>query len=236
MLSVTSRFLAALRQTHQVSTAAAVFRPSDPATPIAVTLIDGQVSIDVNARVRRQASIQIAFSLQNAAARDLVRELPFGGYATVERGIRYADGTVERVQLGRFRVDSIVWPELQGQATLTLSDRMAQIQDEQFTVPWVPAGMHPSDAIVQAVRDVFGSTIQYHVLTTPASEPTIGPTTAYLDDRAAALTDLAGSINAEVMFDNFGDLVLRPTVTGGSVAMPLPPSPTLLLNTTDPTP
>jgi hypothetical protein len=180
--------------------------------------MSGSVTIDSDARVRRQGTVEIAFSLEDADVRDLVRSLPFGGYATLERGIRYADGTVERVQLGRFRVDAIVWRELQGSATLTLSDRMAQIQDESFTVPFAPAGMHPSDAAVAAVQQVFGTTIQYHVLTDPASEPVIGKTTAYLDDRAGALTDLAASVSAEALFDNAGDFVIRPRSSGGTVA------------------
>jgi hypothetical protein len=219
MLTVTDRFLAALRETHQVSVAASVYQPTDLATAVAVDVISGQVTIDSDARVRRHASLEIAFSLTNQAARNLVTSLPFGGYCTIERGIRYADGSSERVQLGRFRVDSIVWRELQGSATLTLSDRMAQIQDEPFTVPFAPAGQHPSDACVQAVQDVFGSSIQYHVLTTPASEPVISNTTVYLDDRAGCLTDLASSVNAETLFDNLGDFVIRPTAsTGQTVA------------------
>ena len=179
-------------------------------TPIAVSVIGGTLTIDRDARIRRQASLDIAFSLEDAAVRDLVRELPFGGYATIERGIVYADGQVERVQLGRLRVDSIVWHELQGLATLTLNDRMAQIQDEAFTVPYAPAGMHPSDAIVDIVDQVFGATIAYDVQTDPASEPTLGPATVYLDDRAGAISDLASSVSADVAFDNIGDLVVRP--------------------------
>jgi hypothetical protein len=216
MLTVTARFLAALRESHEISVAAAVYRPDDLATPVTVDILSGQVTVDANARVRRQASLEVAFSLQDQAARDLVRSLPFGGYATIERGIRYADGSVERVQLGRFRVDAIVWRELQGSAMLTLSDRMAQIQDDQFTVPYQPAGLRPSDAAVQAVQQVFGTTIQYHVLTSPATEPAIGTTTAYLDDRAACLTDLASSVGAETLFDNLGDFVIRPAGVAGA--------------------
>jgi hypothetical protein len=219
MLTVSPRFLAALRESHQVSVAAAVYRPEDLATAVPVDVIGGQVTIDADARVRRQASMDVAFSLQQQDAQDLVRDLPFGGYCTIERGIRYADGTTERVQLGRFRVDSIVWRELQGQATLTLSDRMAQVQDEMFTAPFAPVGLHPSDACVAAVQQVFGSTIAYHVLTDTSSEPVLGDATVYLDDRAAALTDLAGSVGAETLFDNLGDFVVRPT--GQATGLPV---------------
>ena len=215
MIPVTPRFLAALREAHQISVAAAVYRPGDLGTAIPVAVSTGTLTVDRDARIRRQASLDIAFpSLEDQATRDLVRELPFGGYATIARGIEYADGTAERVQLGRLRVDSIVWHELQGLATLTLNDRMAQIQDEALTVPYAPAGMHPSDAIVDLVRQVFADTIAYHVQTSPASEPVLGPATVYLDDRAGAITDLASTINADVLFDQLGDLVVRPSGRG----------------------
>jgi flavin-binding protein dodecin len=138
-----------------------------------------------------------------------VRELPFGGYATIERGITFADGTFERVQLGHFRVESISWHELEGSATLTLADRMAQVQDEAFLAPWVPEGMHPSDAIVAAVHEVFGDAIAYHVSTNPGSESTLTGT-VYDESRSQAISDLASSIAAETLFDNLGDFVLRP--------------------------
>lgn len=218
MLTVTPRFLAAVRDSHDVSIAATVYRPSDPTTPVTVDVIGGQVMIDRDARIRRQGSVDVAFSLINETARDLVLELPFGGTATIERGIRYADGTVERVQLGRFRIDSAVWNELQGVASLTLADRMAQVADEIFTAPYAPTGVKPSDACVAIVQDVFGSTIAYHVLTDPASETPLGDTTLYADDRVNALTDLASSIGAQCVFDNLGDFVIRPTGGAGTVA------------------
>lgn len=217
MLTVTDRFLAALRETHTISVAATVYRPSAPAVPIVVPVIGGDVTIDRDARVRRQASLEVAFSLSDGLTRDVVRELPFGGYAVVERGIRYADGTVERVQLGRFRVESVVWSELEGKATLTLADRMAQVQDETLVTPYAPGGMKASDAAVELVHQVFGDTITYHVLTDPASEPVLADV-VYDEDRAQAVADLAASVDAEALFDNLGDFVIRPRQSSAVVA------------------
>lgn len=213
MLSVSARFLTALRETHSVSVAVTLYRPSAPTVPIAAEVSDGSVSIDKDALNRRQGSVTVAFSLGDALTLEVVRELPFGGYAVLERGIRYADGSIERVQLGRLRIESVVWSELQGTATLTLADRMAQVQDEPFTTPYVPNGLHPSNAIVAIVQGVFGSSIAYHVSTTPASEPTLQDT-VYEESRTAAISDLASSISADAIFDNLGDFVLRPKVTG----------------------
>jgi hypothetical protein len=212
MLSVTPRFLTAVRQTHTVAIKATLYRPSAPTTPIAVNVIGGSLAADVDARVLRQGSLEIAFTLGDQLTEDIVRELPFGGYAVLERGIRYANGELELVQLGRLRIENVTWPELQGSATLTLADRMAQVADESFTTPYVPTGMKASDAIVDIVNDVFPS-IAYHVSTTPATEPALSDT-AYVADRAAAVSDLAAGISADAFFDNLGDFVLRPKPVG----------------------
>jgi Domain of unknown function (DUF5047) len=212
MLDTSERFLAAVRGSHAISVAATLYRPSAPTEPISTQVIGGELICDVDARSRRQASLEIAFSLGDPVTVEIVRELPFGGYCVLERGIRYADGAIERVQLGRFRVENVTWPELQGQATLTLADRMAQIADEVFTTPFAPGGQKPSDAIVAAVQQVFGTTIAYHVSTTPATETALVDV-VYDEDRAAAISDLAAGIDAQIYFDNLGDFVLRPKPT-----------------------
>jgi len=217
VLTVTNRFLTALRESHAVSIAAFVFAPTALTTPVEVRVLSGDVTIDRDAQIRRQASLEIAFTLPDQQVRDLVRTLAYGGYCTIERGISYADGSVERVQLGRFRVDSTVWDEQARTCSLTLNDRMAQIIDERFVTPYAPSGVHPSDACVTAVQQVFGSSIAYHVLTTPASEPLLAGV-VYEEDRAAAVADLAASVGAEAMFDHLGDFVIRPRTAPTTVA------------------
>lgn len=218
MLAVSERFLAALRDSHTVSVAAFLYRPSAPAVAIEVPVIGGEVTLDRDAQIFRQGTLEVAFALEDAATQDAIRELPFGGYAVIERGIGYADGTHERVQLGRFRVESIVWSQLAGAATLTLADRMAQVIDEAFVTPWAPSGLKPSNAAVAAVQAVFGGSIAYHIETTPASEPTLTGNTIYEEDRAAAISDLASSVGAEALFDHLGDFVIRPRARPPDVA------------------
>src|SRR5262245_55333300 len=163
MLAVSDRFLRALRDTHTISVAATLYRPSAPSTPIAVEVVGGEMSFDIDAQVLRQAQLEVPFDLGDELTGESVRELPFGGYCVLERGIQYANGEIERVQLGRFRVDTVVWSEVAGQASLTLNDRMQQVVDEPFVTPRAVTGQHASDAIVQMVQDVFGSSIAYHV-------------------------------------------------------------------------
>jgi hypothetical protein len=218
MLTVSDRFRASIFETHRVSIAATIYTPTGTPPPAAAQVIGGQVRLDSNARVRRQGSITVGFDLE--ANLDYVRHLPFGGYVKIDRGILYADGTYERPTIGRLRVDTVSWSELEGQATLELSDRMAQVQDEPFTSPFTPNYMHPSDAAVQAVQEVFGGSIVYHVRTDPASEPTLVDA-VYDQDRAQAVADLASSVGAAAYFDATGDFVIAPNPPDPSTATPV---------------
>ena len=205
MLPTSSKFQTAMRQSHRVSVAATIVPVGAPAAD--AQMIGGSIRLDVNARVRRQGTLVVGFDVN--ADLDYVRGLPFGGYARLERGVLFADGTPERPVVGHLRVENVSWSELEGQATLELADRMQQVQDEPFPQPWTPNGLKPSDAAVQAVHDVFGDTIAYHVSTTPASESPLVDAT-YDQDRAQAVTDLASGIGASAYFDHLGDFVLRP--------------------------
>jgi hypothetical protein len=212
--AVSARFGPALRESHTVIVRATIYRPDNP-TPLVARVIDGSVRADRDARVRRQGQLRVAFSVEDDAA--AVRMLPFGGWVKLERGILYGDGVREYVPVGYMRVDAVTWDADEGVATLTLADRMAQVQDEAFTTPWNPAGLKPSDAIRQAVTDVFGASITYTILTNPATETALGDAT-YDDDRAAAISGLAASLGAEAWFDPSGNFILAPSPDLASLA------------------
>ena len=203
MLAVSQRFLDTIVNSHRVTIEATIVPPTG--VPIVAQVIGGTLRADRDARVRRQGTLEVAFDLALAAAS--VRTLPFGGYVLIERGILYADGTSERPRVATMRVENVSWSGAQGQATLELADRMAQVQDEPFVTPYAPTGLTPAQAAEQVVRDVFGSTIAYHV---SASGGAALVDTTYDQDRAQALGDLAAAINADAIFDAAGDFVLRP--------------------------
>jgi hypothetical protein len=207
MLAVSQRFLDALVESHRVTVAATIIPPGGSPAPAAAQVISGSLRMDRDARIRRQASVTVGFELEPNL--DYIRTLPFGGYVELGRGILYADGAEETPTLATLRVDNVSWSQSQGQATLELSDRMAQVQDSSFPTPWTPNGLHPSDAIVDTVQELFGSSIVYHVSTTPATEPTLVDAT-YDQDRAQAISDLASSVGAAAWFDAAGDFVLAP--------------------------
>jgi Domain of unknown function (DUF5047) len=228
MLAVTPEFLAALRGPHVVAIAATIIPPTG--APAEAPIIGGSLRMDRDARVRRQGSLVVAHDLE--ANLDYLRELPFGGYVRIERGVRFPDGTLERPTIGMLRVGTVSWSRPTGEATLELADRMAQIQDEPFPFPWAPAGLKPSDAAVQAVRDVFGATIAYHVSTDPASEPALADNTVYDQDRAQAIGDLASGVHAVARFDAAGDFLLAPApgdIDGAPLAWTIDVGPTGVL-------
>lgn len=209
MIAHTDRLEAALAQSHTVSVAAYVYAPGS-SEAIECPVIGGQVTADRDAQVRRQGTVEVTFDgTGEGLTVDLVRELPYGGWASVERGVRYADGSVERVPLGLFRVENVAWSELTGTATLALADRMAQVRDEPLLAPFQPAGLVPSVAAVELVTEVFGATIDYTILPGLPAEAVITDAT-YVDDRAAALSDLAAACGAWALFDVHGDFVLMP--------------------------
>ena len=122
----------------------------------------------------------------------------------MSRGIRYADGSTELVQLGRLRVESVSWDTLDASASLELADRMSQVRDEPFTAPYAAAGKTHGQACVEIVQAVFGSTIAYH---TPYAPTDVIADTIYTGARTDALSDLKQSVGAEVYFDALGDFV-----------------------------
>jgi hypothetical protein len=209
MLAVSQRFLDALRQSHVVTTAATIIPPAGPA-PADAPVVGGSLRLDRDSKVRRQGTLVVAGDID--ANTDYIRELPFGGYVRLERGIRFPDGTLERPTVGMLRVATVSWSAPTGEVTLELGDRMAQVQDEPFPFPWAPAGLKPSDAAVQAVHDVFGDAIDYLVRTDPAGEPALTGNTVYDQDRAQAIGDLASSVGALATFDAAGDFVIEPAV------------------------
>ena len=205
MLTVSPRFLAAVSESHRVSVAATIIPPGGAPPPAETRLIGGSLRADRDARVRRAGSITVGFDL--AADLDYVRELPFGGYVQLERGILYADGTMERPRIATLRVNTVSWSRSQGQATLDLADRMAQVQDEPLIVPYAPTGLLPAAAVHALVYAVFGDTIVYHETAAGGSALVDA---VFDQDRAAAVSELAASINAVAYFDADGDFVLAP--------------------------
>ena len=222
MRPATDQFLELVRQSHVIAAACQLVFPDGTTADVPVQA--GSVRNDRTADNRRAGTIQIPWSLQ--AGRDLgvdLRTLSLGGYAVVSRGIRYADGSTELVQLGRLRVESVSWDTLDASASLELADRMAQVRDEPFTAPYAAAGRTHGQACVEIVQAVFGSSIAYH---TPYAPTDVIADTIYTGARTDALSDLKLSVGAEVYFDALGDFVFaaKPPATPSPSSGPSTPA------------
>jgi len=203
MRPTSDKFLELVRQSHVIAAACTLIFPDGTQADVPVQA--GQIRIDRTADNRRAGNIQIPWSLQAGADLDIdVRTLSLGGYAVVSRGIRYADGTTEMVQLGRLRVESVSWDTLDASASLELADRKSQVRDEPFTAPYQPAGKTHWQAAFEIVQGVFGADIAYNA---PFQPTDVIVDTTYTGNRTDALTDLASSVAAESYFDWDGNYV-----------------------------
>jgi hypothetical protein len=204
MQPASAQFLESLRFSHVIAAAAELVFPGSTET-VSVPVEAGSVTIDRTAQSRRTGTIQIPWSLE--AGEDLgidIRTLPLGGYAIVRRGLRYARGDTELIELGRLRVESVSWDTLAASASLELADRSAQIADEPFSAPYSAAGQTPAGAAIGIVQGVFGDSIRYLTPYNPAG--TLGDIN-YSGARTDAIADLEQSWGAETYFDADGDFV-----------------------------
>jgi hypothetical protein len=134
---VSDQFLALLRTEHLVASSVELRWPGQT-TWVPIPVVGGSVTMDRTAAVQRAGSVTIPWSLEAGSTLGVdLRLLPFGGYARVYRGLRYPDGTLELCRLGTFRVESVSW-RADETASLELADRMAQVRDEPFRLPYMP--------------------------------------------------------------------------------------------------
>jgi hypothetical protein len=136
------------------------------------------------------------------------RTLCFGSYLHLRRGLRYADGSTELVELGRLRIDAVAWQTIAASASLELADRMAQVADTMIVYVYDPTGKTAQQAIGELVTEAFWPTpITVRDTSTP------GPLlkdSVYHDDRATALQQLAAGVGVDCYFNALGELVLAP--------------------------
>jgi hypothetical protein len=199
MRPISQRFQDAVRYPHAVVSTCDVTFPDG--TTFVVPIEGGEITIDRTAIIRRTGGVRIPWTLDSDYD---VRNLAFGGYATVRRGVRFGDETVELVDLGRLRVESVSWRLSEGTANLELADRMAQVRDEPFVAPYSAKGKRAAQAAVEIVQGVFGDTIAYETPYAPTD--TIGDV-IYSGTRADALSQLEQGYGAETYFNADGDFV-----------------------------
>lgn len=205
MQAVSPRFLEAVRESHGTWAEVDLYPPgaSEPGLENLVP-IAGDVTRDRNAAIRGHASV--TFAAAEVIEWPELATLAYGGEMVIRRGVRFGDDSVELVQLGVFRVQSVAQSFPGAGVALAGLDRMAQVQDERFTAPRTFPGQHAAAVIATLVREVYPG-LPVHDSTT--SDVTLADA-VYERERIDAVTALARALAAEAFFDGAGELVLRP--------------------------
>src|ERR1044072_2774627 len=104
MYPVSSRFLAALVESHQIATEVKLFRADGQVEVLEHT--GGSVTVDRGQGPRRTCSVTVAdTTLIPLTAKDKLSV--YGAQLRISRGVRYPGGSTEMVPLGVFRIDQV---------------------------------------------------------------------------------------------------------------------------------
>lgn len=190
---------------------------------IRLSAVDGSVSVDGTATIRRSCSISCVDPTGVLTPVGPHSDLtPYGTELFPYRGVRYDDGTEELVPLGVFRLaKSSITDTSDAGVTISLEayDRSRTIQREKFTDTYViAAGTNILDAIKVLVERTFPD-VEYDVLSTTR---TIASTMIFdaQDDPWEAITTLALSLGCSAYFDVYGRFVMAPTATPDALSSP----------------
>lgn len=216
MRTVSSRFQTAISGSHRLAISVDVLRGSGVAATID-TVVDGSVTLDITAATRGRVDLTITGDdLIPTSPTDLLA--PYGNELQVKRGVRYADGTVELVSLGVFRIDSVEISDAGAGREIRLSggDRSVRVIDARFEEPYqITAGTNVATAIQNTVADALPS-ITFDLTSTTMTTPLLSASEG--DDRWKFVQDLAASIGHALYFDGDGTLVSRPVANTGATA------------------
>lgn len=211
MEAATPKFLAEIRRSHQVYSYVDVISSTNEVRRLTAT--GGGVTEDATAEVRRRCSITCVDAtgeLTPRGAEDLLT--PYGTELRPYRGVKYADGTVEVIPLGVFRISQVdVDDQVGGSPDIKIEafDRSRTVQRDKFTEPYTVA---KDTNIVDAIKAILSRTfpaLEYDAISTELK--TTAPL-VYEQNTSPweAVTSLAVSIGCEVYFNATGRVVIAP--------------------------
>lgn len=217
MRSVSSKFLATLRGSHEAVFRARVcstYQTGNDPTGTEIRVISGDV--------QSSASSQIRSTLQMTTPEPWPRDAgdllaPYGNEIFVERGIDFGNGATEWVGLGYFRIYN---PEQDrtpnGPVDINAEDRMSGIIDARFLTPrQFPSSASRGEVVETLITEVYpAAVIDWD--DTVLRDGALGRTIVAERDRYQTLHDLVTSLGKLGYFDHNGVFTVRSgaTVTG----------------------
>lgn len=198
MYDVTTRFLRALRVGGTVDISCTAWASGEYLGTVPVT--GGTVTVDASkVGVRRTMTLETTADQWDALSAYGIELRPF-------RGVRYADGTVERVPLGVFGIDAAKQAYgSDGKVSLTCADRFATVQRAQFETPETTSGSATSE-ISRLMLAPFVSPPSSTISATSVVDAT---DSLFERDRGQAIAELCKAAACEAYFDTSGDVVVR---------------------------
>jgi hypothetical protein len=138
MQSVTSKFLDAIRQSHQIVATADLYY-NRALTVADVPITDGSISVDRKNKMRRSGSVTIGDPLYFPTFVNSPLS-PYGSELNLKAGITFPDGTTETVSLGWFIITNIEQETAPSQSAgrlpvATLKDRSWIVQGAVMRSP-----------------------------------------------------------------------------------------------------
>lgn len=215
MATQSEEFYTRLRKSHTSIAYVDVVAPDQES--IRLKLIDGDVSCDRTAQVRRSLHATAIDPTGEITPRNTGEILtPYGTEMHAWRGIRWQNNNgiwlEELAPLGVFRLSrSSIAYSANGASAITLEafDHSRTIQRDKFTAPYV---IESGTNIIEAIKEIIKRTFpgaEYDAITSTLT--TTAPT--LLDtgtDPWIAVTDLGKSVGCEVYFDALGRIVIAP--------------------------
>lgn len=190
---------------------------------IRLEAVDGSVSVDGTAAIRRSCSVTIIDPLGTVTPEGAHSDIaPYGSEIRPYRGVRYDDGTEEYVPLGVFRISDVsVSDTATGGVEISIEayDRSRTIQRDKFTDTYViPAGTNIMTAIKTLVEQTFPD-IEYDTVST--TRVTTAPMVFDVnDDPWEAITTLALSLGCTPYFDVYGRFIVAPASDADALSSP----------------
>lgn len=201
MQPVTSNFLAAIRSSHTVTIRVEAWRGTSRVAVLDVLGGDVSNGAGFTSPPRRTLNLEVAPSkgLWDTLA-------PAGTTLRAFRGVRYIDGTVERVALGVFDIDeqSMSYGP-SGTLSITAPDVWVRVQRARFEKPRLLWRSGALETAVEWAREAIALGVGATYESTARTKPTV-----FTRDREQAIGELATAAGAWVYTDPQGRVTARP--------------------------